>query len=100
MENGIRHLNTSQLLLLLFLLLFVILIIGTLGFHHICKLSHMDAFYNSCLTVTTLGIQYRPNKNSEKIWISIYSLISVILFLSIIVYFLYKIIKMNIYDLM
>jgi hypothetical protein len=95
-----QHLKNRELLLLLSVLLFTIIVIGTIGYHHICKLNHVDAFYNSCLTVTTLGIQFQPKNNLEKIWISIYSLISVILFLSVIIYFVYKIIKLNIYDIM
>jgi hypothetical protein len=95
-----QHLDNKHILILLIIFLFLTLSIGTLGFHHICKLSHIDSFYNSCLVVTTLGPNYNPKTTTEKLWISFYGLVSVILFLSVIIFFIYKLVKINLYEMM
>lgn len=79
--------RTERIILLFIftLILFLILILlGTVGYVYLFELNCLDAFYNASLILTTISLEVTPITDGQKVFIIIYSMVSVILFLSIV----------------
>jgi hypothetical protein len=82
MDNKNLHI---KIVIFTFLL---ILFIWTLSFHYLEKWSYIDSFYFSVATMTTVWYwDLVPTSDFSKIFLSIYSLISITLYISIAVVF-------------
>ncbi|MBF0522271.1 MAG: hypothetical protein HQL24_04355 [Candidatus Omnitrophica bacterium] len=68
---------------LAFSLLVLILLIGTAGFHNIEQFSLIDAFLNSVLIMTGLGLVNSVNTPYGKLFTSGYALLSALFFYAI-----------------
>ncbi|MCC6722833.1 MAG: hypothetical protein IT243_11600 [Bacteroidia bacterium] len=58
-------------------------LIGTMGYHHLCKNSWVDSFYMACMILTGMGPTTEMTTNTAKIFSSFYALYSGVAFLSI-----------------
>jgi hypothetical protein len=85
-----------EFILILFLLLFIVLAIGTIGFKSYSNLSWIDAFHNSTLYLAGLGPYHPVKSNQEKLFSSFFAILSSIFVLTIIIYVINKIIKLEI----
>ncbi len=79
--------NEMRRLILLFIfsiiIFLTIILVGTIGYIYLFDLTWIDAFYNASLVLTAISVEVNPETIEQKLFIIIYSLISVILFLSI-----------------
>ena len=65
------------------LLICVSVIIGTLGYHHMAKLSWIDSFQMACMILTGMGPVAEMTSDKAKLLSSFYALYSGVAFLSI-----------------
>lgn len=76
--------KTKVNLFLVALTLFVIILcIGTIGYKYLFGLTWTNSIYSASLILTSISVESTPKTTAQKAFISIYSLISVIVFLSI-----------------
>ena len=69
---------------LIVLILFAILIaVGTIGYKYIFDLTWINALYSASVVLTSTSIETTPKTTGQKLFVSIYSIISVVVFLSI-----------------
>lgn len=67
-----------------FIIIFICIIIcGTLGYMILFGLSWIDAFYNASLILSAISIEVKAESTIQKIFISTYSLFSVLILLSV-----------------
>ena len=66
----------------LVLILFSVLI-GTIGYHQLGRISWLDSFHMACMILTGMGPVVQMTSSSAKIFSSLYALYSGIAFLSI-----------------
>lgn len=78
----------------IYLILFIILIylIGVIGFKSLFNKSWIDTFYDTSIVTTTLGLP-KIKTNSQKIFITVYSVVSLLLLLGISSYLIQSIIS-------
>lgn len=82
-------------LFILLLLIFIGILIGMIGFRYIVNLSTIDSFYNAALYMTGAGDGSMVITSADKIFVSFYSILSGIIFLSFILYFVGNIISLE-----
>lgn len=75
--------NKINVLRLSIVLFVIILIIGTIGYRYLFSLNWLDAFYNATLVLTAIGVEDKPETSVQKIFVALYSLIAVIIFISL-----------------
>lgn len=78
-KNKVKH-----AILVLFIFFIVIFFIGIVGYKYVFGMSPSDAFFNTSLTVSNLGIGLHEKTATEKIFTAIYSLLTGILFVSLV----------------
>lgn len=66
-----------------FILISVSVFAGSLGYHHLAKLSWLDSFYMACMIVTGMGPVAEMKTDAAKLFSSFYALYSGVAFLSI-----------------
>ena len=79
--------HTKEIIKFLFIIICLIIIIvyiGTMGFKHFFGMSYIDAIYNASITATSLGVDARERTSGEKIFTSLYALISGLFFITMI----------------
>ena len=79
----IMHKN-NNILRWIILLVIIIFIIGMIGFHYIFDKIWTDSFYLTALTMSSLSLETKPKTNSEKIFIGIFTMISIGMYLVLI----------------
>jgi hypothetical protein len=87
--------SIPEILLIILLILFLTLMTGVIGFRLIVGLPLIDAFHNSCMYATTLGPLYKMKTTKQKLFSSIYSIIAGMIFFTITIAFIDRIIKLR-----
>ena len=90
-ENG-------KILRWVLILIIIIFVIGMIGFHYIFNKDWTDSFYLTALTMSSLSLETKPQTPSEKIFVGIFTLISIGMYLILIIvlvgtYFVHEIEK-------
>ncbi len=70
-------LSSHGVLIILLIVAIVLIFIGALGYHHVSGSNWVDSFYASALTMAGLSLEVKPKTNNEKIFIAVFTLISV-----------------------
>ena len=70
--------------MIIILLLLSIILIGYLGYRYIFKMNASDAFFNTTITASTLGLDIRERTPAEKIFTGVYALLAGVFFIAII----------------
>ena len=95
--------NSCKVLVIIIFVAIVLLIVGALGYRFILGQDSVDSFYLSALTMAGLSLEVKPKTRDEKIFIAIFTLLSVgfylILVATIIACFLEPVISMYRYDM-
>ena len=88
--------GVGRIFIWLFFLLLLVFIIGLIGFRILFNFGWVDAFHNTAVTMSTLGIHSECNveTDNQKIFVGIYALISGALYLSIISLIVIKFVKL------
>lgn len=74
----------KKILLVTLILFAIVLGIGFFTYKYAFKMSSVDAFFNTSLTITTVSVPPHERSNSEKMFTAIYALFSSLLFLSLV----------------
>ena len=90
-----RYQEIRYLLFLLVIVLVFVLLIGTLGFHYIADLNWVDSFYSAAMFHSGLGPVFEMKTNGQKIFAAIYAIVAAVIFLSLIIYFISKILLLE-----
>ncbi|XWV26894.1 putative potassium channel protein [Tupanvirus soda lake] len=69
-------------IIIIFIILVVILLFGIIGYKYFFGMSWTDAIFNTSITASTLGIAPHERTNAEKIFTSIYAIVSGIFFVT------------------
>ncbi len=67
----------------LFLCLIVVIIVGTVGYSYLFGISLFDGFFSASMILTAIESEIKPVTTSQKSFVIAYSLLSVILLLSL-----------------
>ena len=73
-----------KVLIIIIFLVIILILIGAWGYHLILKRDWIDSFYLSALTMSSLSLEAKPLNNDEKIFIAIFTLLSIALYLILI----------------
>lgn len=84
MTNKFKSIKTIKMIFLILGLLLIIFLIGFIGYMFLFGMNFIDAFYNTALTVTTLGVDPHIKTSGEKIFTGIYAIIAGGCFISLI----------------
>jgi hypothetical protein len=83
-ERHAKERKRDIAVLIFSLIAFIItVIVGTIIYIYLFNLSWIDALYNAALIVTAISVEVNPMTTGQKLFIIIYSLIAVILLISI-----------------
>lgn len=82
-DKRTQNKKRANIFLFSVILFVIVIIIGTIGYVYLFGLSWIDAFYNASLVLTAIGVEVDPQTVGQKLFIIVYSLISVLLLLSI-----------------
>ena len=81
MQDHLKN-QTIKAVFLIIGVVAIVLLIGFVGYRYFFNLSVVDAFYNTSLTASTLGVEVRERSNAEKIFTSFYALLVGVFFIS------------------
>jgi len=71
-----------QFLIIIIIIYIVVIIIGTIFFIFMFDLTWVDGLYTAVLVLTGINIEVNPTTDGQKLFIVIYSLLTVIILLS------------------
>ena len=92
-----RRLSISQLLLIVIILISIIILIGALGFHYISKLDWLDSVHHAALYLAGMGPIFEIKTKEEKIFSTFYAIIASVLFLTIIIFIVDRVIQLELF---
>jgi len=75
----------KKIFILSVVLFFIVFIVGILFYMYLFNLDFLDSTYNTVLIITGIDVGLHPTNSAQKIFIIIYSLITIILIVSIII---------------
>jgi len=90
--------ETSRIFAWLFIIMIILLLVGTLGFRHISRISWIDSFHSSAMYVSGLGPLTVVETNEAKLFSSIYALMSGIFFIALAAAFIQRITSINLFE--
>ncbi len=70
-------LSPQSVLVIIILVAIILIFIGALGYRYLSDKDWTHSFYASALTMAGLSLEVRPQTNQEKIFIAIFTLLSV-----------------------
>ena len=73
-----------DILRIVIILIILVFIIGILGFHYFFDQEWIDSFYYTSVTMSSLSLEIKPENNSQKIFVSLFSLLSIGMYLILI----------------
>ena len=71
----------QKLVFLLILLIFIVSILGCLGYCYFFDQNIIDGMYLSIVTMSSLSLEIKPLTNAQKIFVLVYSLLSIGIYL-------------------
>lgn len=76
--------KTLLLTLLIFVIMAIVITIGAFCYKLLFKMSYVDAYYNSMLTASTLGVDPHTKTTGEKMFTGFYGLFCAVLLIAFI----------------
>ncbi len=73
-----------KVLIVIIFVIIILLVIGAWGYHFILKEDWVDSFYLSALTMSSLSLEAKPKSRDQKIFIAIFTLLSIGVYLILI----------------
>lgn len=95
-ETTYTTIQIRRLIIILLVLIAIVLFIGTLGFHYISKHSWLDSFHNSAMYLAGLGPLFPMETTGQKLFSTFYAIIASIFFLAIIIFFVDRVLALEI----
>ncbi len=73
-----------EIVIIVIVISIILILIGAAGYHYILGKELGDSFYLSALTMSGLSLETKPKNINEKIFVAIYTLISIGVYLILI----------------
>lgn len=73
--------SITTVVLVIVVLAILLLLLGAFAYRTLFKLSWTDAFYAASVTMAGLSLEVRPTRNDQKVFVAIFTLLSVALYL-------------------
>lgn len=82
--NGTRSLSLMTIVLIVVIIGIILFLIGMFGYRILFKMDWTDSFYTTALTMAGLGLEVKPCRKDQKIFVGIFTLLSVGFYLIVI----------------
>ena len=66
-----------KIVVIVIIIAIILIFLGAAGYHYILGKDMDDAFYLSALTMSSLSLETKPKNTNEKIFVAIYTLVSI-----------------------
>lgn len=93
-----RSQRSTNLFIAIVLLFIVTIILGTIGYVYLFNLSWLDALYNASVIITAIDVENKPTTSGQKVFIILYSFISVLLLLSLVNAGMQRLMEIYVYE--
>lgn len=66
-----------KVLIIVLIVAIILIILGAIGFHFVIGEDWIDSFYLASLTMSSLSLETKPRSQGEKIFVALYTLVSI-----------------------